>query len=99
MSAVTITAQQVIAQVNAELEAIDGFQKNIDQHMEALSNAQEEDHMVALAKGIAFNKRWIQIHTERAIAVLTLVGYFKEDHDEPTLEVIRNILAIIQITI
>ena len=96
---VTISAQGLIAQVNAELEAVEGFQKNIDQHMNALSNAQEEDRIVALAKGIAFNKRSIQIHTERANAALTLVGCFDENRDEHTLEVIRNILACVKATI
>ena len=46
---VTISAQNVITQVNAELEAIEGFQKNIDQHMDALLNAQEEDHIFTSA--------------------------------------------------
>ena len=58
------------------------FQKNVQNFMEDFKDAEDEEYMVQLAKGIAYNKRHITLHLHRAAILLQLVGEFDGADDE-----------------
>ena len=75
----TISTKRFITALDNELRAIRGFEINVKNHMEAMAEATEQDHLVGLAKSIAYNKRHIEIHLARAEALLDLACFGEPD--------------------
>lgn len=80
-----IDAGKLVNLLNAEITAALDFNYNIQNHMEAIAAADDEDTLVRLGKAIAFNKRHINLHLQRAAVLLQLVDAFDEEND--TLDV------------
>ena len=82
----------LITMIKTELEACEGFQQNITNHIAALRNQEEDDAAAAIGKSIAFNNRMIRIHLERADALVKAGGIEVSDDEILTVDSIRNSL-------
>ena len=77
-----VDANKLTNLLTAEVVAALGFHYNIQNHMEAIEATEEEDYLVGLGKVIAYNKRNLNLHLQRAAILLQLVGEFDEDSDK-----------------
>ena len=86
----TIDPKDLIWKIEEELEHMRSFQRNIMDHVATMLEAEDEDHIVNLAKGIAFNKRLENITFVRISAWLALVGLYDEGNEIITVDVIEE---------
>lgn len=77
-----VDANKLTNLLTAEVGAALDFRYNTQNHMEAIEAAEEEDYLVRLGKAIAYNKREMNLHLQRASILLQLVGDFDEDNDK-----------------
>ena len=91
-----ISHEDVIAKVTNEIDACRSFQANIENHLAALRNVEEDDQAIGIAKSIAYNNRMIQLYLERAAAMLKMIGLYDSERDELTINNFRAKLAIIK---
>ena len=87
---ITIDPKDLVRKIERELEDIQSFRCNIMDHMTTMLEADDEDHILSLAKGIAFNKRLENITFVRISAWLELVGFYDEGNEIITVDVIEE---------
>ena len=86
----TVDTKDLIRKVEGELEHMRSFQRNITDHVATMLEAEDEDHIVSLARGIAFNKRLENTTLVRISAWLELVGLIDEENEIINVDVIEE---------
>lgn len=86
--------ERLINGVECELSFVQQFEDNVEKGIAGIRRTDDDAAILAHAKSIAYNKKMMVIHLERAAAMLEVVGCFVQDRDEPTLLTIRNRLKM-----
>lgn len=86
--------ERLINGVECELSYVQQFEDNVEKGIAGIRSTDDDAAIQAHTKSIAYNKRMMVIHLERAAAMLEVVGCFVQDRDEPTPLTIRNRLKM-----
>lgn len=78
----SLTTKDIQGQLSHELDAVRGFEKNIRTAIGIIENSGPDANFEGLAKGIQYNQQLKRIYMERAMAVLTLVGFESGDIED-----------------
>jgi len=91
-----IDGNRLLNLLSKEVNNARKFGYNIQNHMQAIEVADDEDYLVRLAKSIAFNKRHMDTHLQRAAILLNLVKDFDEENNKVELESIEAKLVALR---
>ena len=91
--------ERLINSVECELSYVQQFKDNVEKGIAGIRSTDDDAAIQAHAKSIAYNKRMMVIHLERAAAMLEVVGCFVQDRDELTPLTIRNRLKMFKVKV
>ena len=88
--------ERLIDAVECELFYVQQFVDNVEKGIAGIRSTDDDAAIQAHAKSIAYNKRMMVIHLERAAAMLEVASFFDQSQDDPTPLTIRNRLKILK---